>query len=218
MRNRTVIHQAKCEGNLIAVAKGTRKWYFVNIESTMASVEEAIEAILDDDFGLSDGGSSDEEGEDIYGYVGEPVLRRDDVNGVGDSIVNSQVPIPSMSIATKTKAKEASELVLYLVNVQALYLVSVAMMSYQQVSHLVTILICYLMMMIPAQCYHLVVVVLPGGLGEAVGLFPLFVLVAPMVGGVLVVEAVLVVGAMVVVVAWTVLVVVLLLVVGDVLE
>ena len=49
------------------------------------TVEEAIEAILDD-FG---GGSSDEEGEDIYGYVREPVLRRDDVNGVGDSIVNS---------------------------------------------------------------------------------------------------------------------------------
>lgn len=53
------------------------------------TLEEALEAILDDDFGLSDGGSSDKEGEDIYGYVGESVLRRSDVNAVGDSIVNA---------------------------------------------------------------------------------------------------------------------------------
>ena len=98
------------------------------------TVEEAIEAILVDDFGLSDGRSSDEEGEDIYGCVGEPVLRRDDVNGVGDSIVNSPNSVDVNS--DETKAKEASELVLYLANVQALYLMSVAMMSYQQVSHL----------------------------------------------------------------------------------
>ena len=34
-----------------------------------------IEEVLDDDFGLSDGESSDEEGDDIYGYIGEGVLR-----------------------------------------------------------------------------------------------------------------------------------------------
>ena len=34
-----------------------------------------MEAILDDDFGLSDGDSSDEEeGEDYYAYLGEPVV------------------------------------------------------------------------------------------------------------------------------------------------
>ena len=37
-------------------------------------IEEALEAILDDDFGLSNGHSSDEEGEDIYGYIGKGVL------------------------------------------------------------------------------------------------------------------------------------------------
>ena len=35
------------------------------------TIEEALQAILDDDFGLSDGESSDEEGDDIYGYIGE---------------------------------------------------------------------------------------------------------------------------------------------------
>ena len=54
------------------------------------TIDEALEAILDDDFGLSDGDSSDEEGEDIYGYVGEPVLRRADVDILGDSTRRSR--------------------------------------------------------------------------------------------------------------------------------
>ena len=53
------------------------------------TIDEALEAILDDDFGLSDGDSSDEEGEDIYCYVGEPVLRRADVDILGGSIADS---------------------------------------------------------------------------------------------------------------------------------
>ena len=52
------------------------------------TIDEALEAILDDDFGLSDGDSSDEEGEDIYCYVGEPVLRRADVDILGGSIAD----------------------------------------------------------------------------------------------------------------------------------
>ena len=55
------------------------------------TIEEALEAILDDDFGLSDGETSDEDGEDIYHYVGEPVLRRIDVQDLGDSIVGSHL-------------------------------------------------------------------------------------------------------------------------------
>ena len=46
-----------------------------------------IEAIFDDEFRLSDGESSDDDGKDIYGYVGEPVLRRTDVRNLGESIV-----------------------------------------------------------------------------------------------------------------------------------
>ena len=38
-----------------------------------------LEAILYDDFGLPDGGPSDEEGKETYDHVGEPVLRRCDV-------------------------------------------------------------------------------------------------------------------------------------------
>ena len=72
----------------------------------MASRYTIEEAILDDDFGLSDGGSSDEEGEDIYGYVGEPVLRRDDVNVVGDSIVNGPDPVDRDSNEDESEASE----------------------------------------------------------------------------------------------------------------
>ena len=53
------------------------------------TVGEALEAILDDDFGLSDGESSDEEGEDIYGYIGEPVLHCTDVEEkLGEAVVD----------------------------------------------------------------------------------------------------------------------------------
>ena len=54
-------------------------------------IEAAIEAIFDDEFGLSDGESSDEDGKDIYGYVGEPVLRHADVRHLEESIVASHL-------------------------------------------------------------------------------------------------------------------------------
>ena len=50
-----------------------------------ASIEEAI---LDDDFGLSDGGLSAKEGANI---AGEPVLQCTDVNVVGNSFVGGPV-------------------------------------------------------------------------------------------------------------------------------
>lgn len=56
--------------------------------ATWFTVEEALEALMDDDLGLSDGEASDEEGEDIYGYIGEPVLRRTDIEGLGESVVD----------------------------------------------------------------------------------------------------------------------------------
>ena len=52
------------------------------------TIEEALKAILDEDLGLSEGGSIDEEGR---GYVGESVLKHADVNVVGDSIVGGPV-------------------------------------------------------------------------------------------------------------------------------
>ena len=52
--------------------------------ATRFTVEEAL---MDDDFDLCDGEASDE-GKEIYGYIGEPVLRRTDVEGVGESLVD----------------------------------------------------------------------------------------------------------------------------------
>ena len=52
------------------------------------TIEAALEAIFDDDFRLSDGDSSDEDSDDIYGYVREPVLRGADVRDLGESIVS----------------------------------------------------------------------------------------------------------------------------------
>ena len=43
------------------------------------SFELALKAILDGGFGLTNGESSDKDGKDIYGYVGEPVLRCSDM-------------------------------------------------------------------------------------------------------------------------------------------
>ena len=47
---------------------------------------EVLDALFDD-FGLSDGSDSEEEGEDIYAYVGEPILLRDDIEAIGDSVI-----------------------------------------------------------------------------------------------------------------------------------
>ena len=56
--------------------------------SRMFDVEEAISAIFDDDFGLSDGELSGEEGEDIYPYLGEPILVRSTVEELTRAVVD----------------------------------------------------------------------------------------------------------------------------------
>ena len=44
------------------------------------TVDDVLETICDDEFGLSEGESSDEEcGEDLYAYLGEPVVTRSGV-------------------------------------------------------------------------------------------------------------------------------------------
>ena len=57
--------------------------------ATKRYVDEALEAILDDDFGLSDGDSSDEEeGEDYYAYLGEPVVPPSDIEALTHDVVS----------------------------------------------------------------------------------------------------------------------------------
>ena len=52
-------------------------------------VDEALEAILDNDLGLSDGDSSDEEeGEDYYAYLGEPVVSPSDIETLTHDVVS----------------------------------------------------------------------------------------------------------------------------------
>ena len=72
----------KVRNNFLHVAMVSRRY----------GVEEALEAILDDDFGLSDGPKSEEEGEDIYAYVGVPTLPRGDVEAIGFSVADDQPP------------------------------------------------------------------------------------------------------------------------------
>ena len=57
------------------------------IKVSRYTIVAALEVIFDDNFGLSDGDSSDENGDDIYGYVGEPVLRQADIRDLSESIV-----------------------------------------------------------------------------------------------------------------------------------
>ena len=189
----------------------------VNIESTMASrytIKEALEAILDD-FGLSDGGLSDEQGD-----VGEPVLRHDDVNVVGDSIVNGPDLVDHNSDEDESEASKRAD---PLPGERAGPLPGEHERSELSGGELVVI--CHLMMIPAQQSLPLVLiqvrlVVLPGDLGEAVSLLPLLVLVAEValvVGAVLMVGAVLVVAGSLLVVVGAVLVVVLVLVVGDML-
>ena len=53
------------------------------------TVDEALEAVFDDDFGLSDGGSSnEEEGEDYYAYLGEPVVPASAVEALTRDVVS----------------------------------------------------------------------------------------------------------------------------------
>ena len=50
-------------------------------------VEAAVDAVLQDDFGLSDGDMSDEEGEEIYAYLGEPVVSRPAMESLGEELL-----------------------------------------------------------------------------------------------------------------------------------
>ena len=53
------------------------------------TVDEALEAVFDDDFGHSDECSNDEEeGEDYYAYLGEPVVLPSDVEALTHDVVS----------------------------------------------------------------------------------------------------------------------------------
>ena len=52
------------------------------------TVDEALDAVFDDDFGLSDGESSEEEGDDLYALLGEPVVRRSDIDALTRDLVD----------------------------------------------------------------------------------------------------------------------------------
>ena len=46
-------------------------------------VDEVLDAVYDSDFGLSDGESSaDEDGDDIYAYLGDPVVERRSIDAI----------------------------------------------------------------------------------------------------------------------------------------
>ena len=52
------------------------------------TVEEALDAVLDDNFSLSDGQSSEEEeGDDLYAVLGEPVICRSDIDALTRDLV-----------------------------------------------------------------------------------------------------------------------------------
>ena len=56
------------------------------------TVDEALEAVFDDDFGLSDGESSEEEeGDDLYALLGDPVVRRSDIDALTHDLVDGDV-------------------------------------------------------------------------------------------------------------------------------
>ena len=53
------------------------------------TVDEALEAVFDDDFGLSDGESSEEEeGDDLYALLGDPIVRRSDIDALTRDLVD----------------------------------------------------------------------------------------------------------------------------------
>ena len=52
------------------------------------TVDEGLEAIFDDDFSLSDGKASFENGGDTYRYVGEPVLHHTDIEELSEAVVD----------------------------------------------------------------------------------------------------------------------------------
>ena len=60
--------------------------------ATRYSTEEALDVFLDDDFGLSDGESSEEEAvEQFYAHTGDPVFARSDVEALSREIVDDSM-------------------------------------------------------------------------------------------------------------------------------
>lgn len=93
------------------------------------TVDEALEATLDDDFGLSDGESSDEEGEDTYGYLGEPVLHRTDIEELGEAVVDGPLSDHDGNDDDLSDSGDGSELAL---NVQKAMLMGLRAANLQQ--------------------------------------------------------------------------------------
>ena len=56
---------------------------------------EAASAIFDEDFGLSDAESSEEETEELYAFLGEPVVESAAVDNITRSIGDS-LPLPEI--------------------------------------------------------------------------------------------------------------------------
>lgn len=54
-------------------------------------MQQTISAVFDDNFGLSDGDSSEEEGEEIYPYLGEPEILRNSVKEMTNAIENAMI-------------------------------------------------------------------------------------------------------------------------------
>ena len=56
----------------------------------LLTVDDVLETILDDGFSLSEGESSDEEcGDDLYAYLGEPVVTISDLDALTRAIVDN---------------------------------------------------------------------------------------------------------------------------------
>ena len=50
------------------------------------SASQAVDLLFDDEFGLSDGVGSEEEGEEVYCYLGEASLTKESVGSLGSAI------------------------------------------------------------------------------------------------------------------------------------
>ena len=65
--------------------------------SKFLSVDEAVERLFDDDFSFSEGDSSDEEGEGIFAYAGQP-----HIDAVEVAALRGVVSIPIDSITGRS--------------------------------------------------------------------------------------------------------------------
>ena len=59
---------------------------------------EAIDLLFDDNFGLSDGGLSEEEGDGLYAYLGDRSLSREAVEDLSRELVRA---IPNQKLVQK---------------------------------------------------------------------------------------------------------------------